>query len=343
MKRNYLILIPIIILLILSIIYLPTTFKIKQIVWIIISIVLFTIINRIKLKKILRISELLYIFVLSLLFILLIKGKVINGSKGWITLGVISIQPSEIMKISLILLTLKHYDRLNTMFLLLLYILPMLLIFLEPDTGGVLLIGIILLYFLKKKVTKKIYKTVLIIIPILIIITICIYVNKPSIFINIFGPSIFYRIDRLISFKNSTNIQTTNALISIASGNTLYFPEMYNDFFIAYILSKSIYLIIPIILSTVTILLLLIKKNTMISQIVFNIILWQSFWNLAMNLSIVPVIGIPYPFLSYGGSHIITNMILIALSLKKDDYNMEHIHNMKTDKIHKVDYNHMVG
>ena len=48
------------------------------------------------------------------------------------------------------------------------------------------------------------------------------------------------------NFNN--NLQTTNALLSIAVSNTLYFPEMYNDFFIAYILSKSIYLIIPIII-----------------------------------------------------------------------------------------------
>ena len=146
----------------------------------------------------------------------------------------------------------------------------------------------------------------------------------------------FYRINRLQNFNN--NLQTTNALISIAANNTLYFPEMYNDFFIAYILSKSIYIIIPILIATSLILINLIKKNTIISETVFYILLWQFIWNTFMNLSLVPVIGIPYPYLSYGGTHIITETILISLStIKMDDCYMEHTHNKKIDIHHKVD------
>lgn len=213
----------------------------------------------------------------------------------------------------------------------------MILIFLEPDTGAVIIIFIILILFLKQKLSKKQIKILSLIITLTTISIILIYIIKPSIFINILGPNMFYRLDRLKNFTDNNNIQTTNALISIASGNTLYFPEMYNDFFIAYLLSKSIYLIIPIIIATIIILLILIKKNTIISHIAFYLILWQSFWNMAMNLSLVPVIGIPYPYLSYGGSHIITSVILLALAFKKDDY-MVRNHNMKIDNHHKVDY-----
>ena len=59
-----------------------------------------------------------------------------------------------------------------------------------------------------------------------------------------------------------------------------------------------------------------------------------------MNLSIVPVIGIPYPFLSYGGTHIITSIILIYLSMvKMDDYKVYN-HNKKIDNHHMEYYIH---
>ena len=59
-----------------------------------------------------------------------------------------------------------------------------------------------------------------------------------------------------------------------------------------------------------------------------------------MNLSLVPVIGIPYPFLSYGGSHIISSIILIYLSsINMDDYR-EYNHNKMIDNHHKDHYSH---
>ena len=343
MKRDYLIFIPISLLCLISIVFLPMDLRIKQIIWIIIGNILFLLIDRISIKKILKYSELLYIICLILLILVLVLNRFTNGSRGWLIMGPISIQPSEIMKIALILVSLKYLNKINNYLFLLLYILPMVLIFLEPDTGAVIIIGIILLSFLKYQFNNKQLIKLFIIFSILVSFIITIYIFKPNIFIKVLGPNIFYRIDRIKDFQSNNNLQTTNALISIASGNTLYFPEMYNDFFIAYILSNSIYMIIPILLSTTIILLYLIKKNTIISQIAFNVLLWQNFWNMAMNLSLVPVIGIPYFFLSYGGTHIITTFILISLAIKKDDY-MEHNHNKKIDNHQKVDYIHnMVG
>ena len=321
MKKKYLILLPIIILFIISIIYLPNNLKIKQIIWCFLSLIICLIISKIKYKKILKYSLIYYLISIFLLILVLLLNNYTNGSRAWFNLGFISFQPSELMKISLILLTIKYYDKLSIWTLLIIYLIPMILIFLEPDTGGILLEGIILLYILFKKLYNKQIKHLLVIITLLITMIIGILLYDKDILIKILGPSIFYRLDRITNFLNDDSIQTTNALISIATNNTLYFPEMFNDFYIAYILSKSILLVIPIIICTISILVILKEKNTTISNVAFYLILFQCYWNLAMNLKIVPVIGIPYLFLSYGGSHIITSMILIGLIINNTDSN----------------------
>ena len=338
MKRKYLILIPIIILFIISIIYLPISFKIKQSIWVILSLTTLLIIFKFKFKKILKYAEIIYLISLVLLILVLILNKFTNGSRGWINIGSISFQPSEFMKIGLILISIKYLNKINIWFFLSIYIIPMILIFLEPDTGAVILDGILLIYFLFHKLNKKQLIYLFIILITIISIFLMIYIYKKDLLIKLLGTSMFYRIDRIKSFTSNDNLQTTNALISIASGKTLYFPEMFNDFFLAYILSINIYLAIPIILSSIAILILLIKKNTLISQAVFYILFWQFWWNLAMNLSLVPVIGIPYPFLSYGGTHLFTTTILIGLIIiSKDDNKDIHKDDMDKDYKNKVD------
>ena len=323
MKRKYLILIPIIILFIISIIYLPTSLKIKQSIWVSLSLIICFIISKIKFKKILKYSMLMYILIIILLILVLVLNKFTNGSRGWITLGSISIQPSEFLKPVLILMSIK-YLKINNFLYLLIYLIPCILIFLEPDTGGVIYCLILLLYFLNIKLKRKeklIYSSIIISILILFIF---VYLNNQDFLIKILGTTMFYRIDRITNFFSDNSIQTTNALISIANSKTLYFPEMFNDFFISYILSNNIMLIIPIILSTIILLIMIYKKNTTISKAVFYVFLWQVWWNIAMNLKLVPVIGIPYLFLSYGGSHILSSMIMIGLIISMGDNNKDY-------------------
>jgi rod shape determining protein RodA len=324
MKRKYIILIPIIILISISLIYLPNSYKIKEFTWFIISLSTLIIINNFKFKTILKYSKLYYLISLFLLIGVLIIDKFTNGSRGWINIGPLSFQPSEFMKISLILLSIKYLNKIDNWLFILIYLIPIILIFLEPDTGAVIMLLIILTVFLFKKLNKRQLLRLFAIILFISVLFIYIYLKMPNIIIKVLGTSMYYRIDRLTSFISNDNLQTTNALISISTGHTLYFPEMFNDFFIAYILSQNIYMIIPILISTIWILIWLIKKNTLISQIVFYLFLWQFWWNIAMNLNLVPVIGIPYLFLSYGGSHLLSSFILISLVMIKKDVDNNH-------------------
>jgi rod shape determining protein RodA len=333
MKRKYLILIPVTLLVLISIIYLPNTLKIKQSIWLISGLICYYLINKTTLKRVIKLANITYLGTLILLILVLIINKYTNGSRGWIDLKLISFQPSEFMKIALILMSLKYLNKINIWLFLSMYIIPMILIFLEPDTGSIIAILIILSIFLSHKLSKKQSIKMIIIFLIIINIGSYLYITNEDYLIKLLGPSMFYRIDRIKSFMSNDNLQTNNALISIASGNTLYFPEMFNDFFVAYLLSQNIYLIIPMIILPIIILFYLINKNTLIAQVVFYLFLWQWWWNLAMNLNLVPVIGIPYIFLSYGGTNLLSSFIMLSLAIiSKGDNNKDMVDSKADNK-----------
>lgn len=342
--KNYKILIPIIILTIISLIYLfDTKYFIKHLIYSIIGIISLIITSLINFKKINKLIPIIYIFNIILLVLVLIIGKEINGSKAWLHIFSISIQPSELMKISLIL-TLPYLINKNLIFSIILTLVPSILVFLEPDTGAIIIFLIILISTLKyKKINKKILITTLSLISLFIIINISLYFINKDILINIYGSKIFYRIDRLISFTNLDNIQNKNSLISIGANELLYIPENHNDFIFASILSKYNILITMLTLSSLSQIIIHYinriknkkRRLNITNFITLNLLIFQIFYNILMNLSLMPIIGIPLPFLSYGGSNLITLYIIIGLSLNNTIN--------KDNKIHKKDKDNIVG
>ena len=319
MKRYLSTIIPITILLTISIIYLPNPYRYRQLIFSLIGFLLCYLISKLKIKYIKKLVIPLYILQLILLIYVLIKQEFINGSRGWINLKFFSIQPSEITKISLILISiyLIKKKRKSKLLFLIIYLVPTILTFLEPDTGAVIIYGIIFLTFLPHFFSKKEILKYSLFMGTLIISFIILYIYKQEIFIKLLGTSMFYRIDRLTSFINSNNIQINNALISIGANKLLYFPEAYNDFFFSYVIGQNSILFIPLILSYFIIIINLYHSKNIISKTLAYILLFQVASNIGMNLNLTPVIGLPLPFFSYGGSHLITNFILLSLSYRK--------------------------
>lgn len=326
LKNKYIILIPILVLNIISLIYLYNTeyFK-KHIIFLLISYLSLFIISKINMKLILKIIKPLYLISIILLIVVLIFGREINGAKAWLKLYKISIQPSEITKFTLTIylayLTIKNK---NLIYLAIITIIPSILTFIEPDTGAVIFYLIIFLSILKYyKINKKVLISITTIVTLFILVNIFLYFQNKELLISIYGTKLFYRIDRLIAFKNQNNIQTINSLISIGAHNLLYIPENHNDFIFASIISKYNFIILIIILICYILIFTYFIKNTfkkknisnIINFIILNMLMFQTFYNILMNLSLLPIIGIPLPFLSYGGTYIFTLYTLIGISI----------------------------
>lgn len=325
MKKLF-ILIPILLLNIISLFYLSNTeYLTKQLSYIIIGYILLFLSYKINYKYIIKLLKPIYIINIFLLLLVLIIGKEINGSKAWLHIFNISIQPSEITKLVL-LLTLPYLVNKKKPLLTLpiLTIIPSLLTFLEPDTGAIIIYIIILLSSIRFTRIKKQYIIIFILLIIAFITTnLSLYFYNKDIIISIYGNKLFYRIDRLTSFLNKDNIQNIYSLISIGSNNLLYIPENHNDFIFASIISKYNILITIILITSISSIIIYLtnitnKKRTIdniYNYTLLNILLFSFFYNILMNLSLLPIIGIPLPFVSYGGSYLLILYLMIGFSI----------------------------
>jgi len=331
LNKNYLILIPILFLNIISLFYLHTTsYFYKQLIFLIISYIILFISSKINITYLSKYLKYLYYFSTFLLILVLFIGKEINGAKAWLNLGIISIQPSEIMKLVLTLYIPYLYLTTKSFFkILIIYLIPTILTFLEPDTGAILLYSIIpLTILLHSKISKKKLLLTLFLTTLFLLFNIYLYFFNKDLLINIYGPKIFYRLDRLIAFKEQNNIQTINSLISIGAHKLLYIPENHNDFIFASIISLYSPLItILILISYVIIFKYYINKlnkksniRNLYNHITLHILLFQIIYSILMNLSLVPIIGLPLPFLSYGGSYLVTLYTEIGLSINLNNH-----------------------
>lgn len=358
-KINFKILIPIILLSIISIttIYSAMTYTsssmgnlvLKQSFWYIIGWILVIILIKIKNEQIYRYTWFLYIFGNILLLCLLLFAPEINNSKCWFVIpGVGNIQPSEFMKIFVMLAiaTTTHNFRMDhdepTMLDEFVYILktfiivliPSILTFLQPDTGAVIIYLVIYISMLFVSGIRFRW----FIIGFILLAIICsgfliLYFFKENIFINIFGTSIYYRLDRIFNWQTGSGLQLENALAAIGSAGLfghgfnktpIYFPESSTDFIFAVFacnfgLIGALVLILIIIFLDVNII-LLAKKNILdtdkyIIAGIVGMLLFQQIQNIGMTVGLLPITGITLPFVSYGGSSLLSYMLIVGILL----------------------------
>lgn len=331
----------------------------KQGLWYLIGAIIIFLVIKFKNNLFYKYSWYIYLINVILLVGLLFLAPDINGSKCWyIIKGIGSIQPSEFMKISLILILAKVIDNfkkkkrkatLKDEFVLLIKVfcivlIPSILTFLEPDTGAVIIYLIITLTMLFISGISIIWYIMLgIIVAITGSIFLYLYFVKQDTFISIFGSNFFYRMDRIINWKSGSGMQLENSLAAIGSSyikghgfnkTPLYFPEAGTDFIFSVYASNfgligSVFLIGIIMLFDLHI--INIGKET-VNRIdkyvvagIIGIFIYQQIQNIGMTIGMLPITGITLPFISYGGSSLISYMIIIGLLLN--------IYNNKEKKI----------
>lgn len=320
---------------------------IRQSIFYLIGIILIFIILKINIKKLIKYSPFIYLLNVLLLILVLFFGIEINGTKAWFQIPIIgTFQPSEFMKIGLILYLAKVIDnkKIKTIKdeislitkVLIITIIPSIITFLEPDTGAVLIYFVITFFMLfSSKIRYRWFILLFVSIITIISIILILYIFKTDLFINIFGSSMFYRIDRLFDWSNTEGMQLENSIISIASSGyfghginniLLYFPEGHTDFIFSSL--ASIYGLFGMIILIITIIWFDIKiLNTKTKDIYKYIIngtsgalIYQQIQNISMTIGLLPITGITLPFISYGGSSLISYMILlgIIMNIKKE-------------------------
>ena len=312
---------------------------IKQLIFFLIGIALVLIIKKINIDTILKYSKYYYILSIALLLLVLFFGKETNGAKAWFNLGLFSFQPSELTKLTLILylsdLATKNKPNIKLIIKsLIITLIPSILVFLEPDTGAIIFYFLSLLTILFFAPIKKYWFIIMGgIFLIFLSAFIILYIYNKELLINLIGTSFFYRVERLITFQTESSYQLENALIVIGSSTflgtglnkiSLYIPEAPTDFIFAFnignfgILAGLIilfcYLIINIFLLH-KFFLIKEKKIKLVLISFISIFIFQQIINIGMNLGLLPIIGIPLPFFSYGGSTIIIYFIFLGIIL----------------------------
>ena len=322
------------------------TLYIKQILWYVIGFIFILLIYKINRQFIYKYIDIIYIFFNILLLLVLFFGSSTNGSRCWFSVPFIgSFQPSEFMKVVLIIMlskTLSKYEKMKKTFknelilitkCIIITLIPCILIFLEPDTGLILIyLSILMIMLFIYGIRYRWFISFIVIIGIMATIFFTLFFKYQDTFIKIFSTSFFYRIDRLIGFKNKDSMQLTNALASLGSAglfgygfkNTpIYFPEPHTDFIFAVFSSNfgfiySIILILLIIYFDLQLIIISSKCNfndKLIITGILSMLLFQQIQNISMNIGLLPITGITLPFISYGGSSLISYMITIGIIL----------------------------
>lgn len=319
----------------------------KQIIWYIIGIILAYSTMALGNKFLYNNAYIFYIIGVISLILVLFFGVEANNAKCWFKIPFLgTIQPSEFMKIFLIITLSRMITNFNETFknpepldelkfiikILFIVFIPSALTFIEPDTGAVimyLIITFIMLFI--GGLRKRWFFFTIGILGSFLAVFLSIYYFKQDLFIEIFGTSFFYRMDRITNWTNTDTLQLKNSLIAIGSSGIkghginktpIYFPEMQTDFIFSVFASNtgligSISLIIIMIYFDLT----LINYSNKTSNItdkyaiagIIGVLLFQQVYNISMTIGLLPIMGITLPFISYGGSSLLSYMLLLGM------------------------------
>lgn len=348
--------------------YLPKdvgNLALKQIIWYLAGFILILIIIKVKNEYLYRNAWFFYILCNLLLLCLLLFAPPINNSKCWFIIPKIgSFQPSEFTKISLMLVlgSMINNFRLDYeepsikeefIFLIKTFIvvlIPSILTFLEPDTGAVIIYFIIYIAMLFASGIRLRWFAIIGSIALLTVgLVLGCYFISEKLFVSIFGNNLYYRFERVFNWKSGNGLQLENALSAIGSAGVfghgynktpIYFPESGTDFIFAVFASNfgllgCFLLLLLLILFDGKLFLIAIKKIPLTDKFVLagiiGMLIFQQIQNIGMTIGLLPITGITLPFISYGGSSLLSYMILIGiiLNIREEHSNYQYSYKKK--------------
>jgi len=309
----------------------------KQIIWFSIGILVMVASFSFNYRLLERWAHSIFVVCVLLLLGVVAFGKLAGGSRRWLVLGPVHLQPSELIKISVVLLLAKYYskdavaDGLSLRDLvrpLLMTALPIGLIVIQPDLGTaglVALIAVTMTLFVKveRRSLALLLATGLAVVP-------AVWIALKD-----------YQRQRILTFLNpdgdplGAGYHLIQSKIAIGSGmlsgkgylqgtqNALSFlPEEHTDFIFSVLAEEwgaagSVTLILLFLVLILWALSIAHRCRDpfgiILSVGITAMIFWQAVINVGMTMGLMPVVGVPLPFISYGGSSTLTMAICIGL------------------------------
>ncbi len=279
----------------------------------------------------------LYFFSLLTLILVLIFGTEIRGTRGWFNLGIFQFQPAEFAKLALLVMLAKYFSSIagkpsRFQYIVvsgLMTLLPVGLILLQPDLGSAIMLVALWLCMLLVSGIKREHTLILIAVAAVVLFVGWSFALKP------------YQKARISSFLNpsadplGSGYHLIQSKIAIGAGGILgrglgrgtqsqlqFLPDEHTDFIFAVIAEELGLLGAGLVLALLGFLMWRIVRLASLIKEDFGLMLalgaaflfsCQILINVGMNLGILPVTGVPLPFISYGGSALIMVLVIIGI------------------------------
>ncbi|MCI0680136.1 rod shape-determining protein RodA [bacterium] len=304
----------------------------RQLVWAGISIALFFVLSFIDFRFLRSTRVIISLFAAGcgILLLLFILGSVIKGAQSWFDVGIFSIQPSDPMKLIVILVLAKYFARRHIEIANIRHILvsaayafiPFTLVFLQPDFGSAVIIFFIWLgLVMVSGISRKHFAAT----------ALMGVVSLASLWFFVFED---YQKERILTFLNpltdihGAGYNALQSVVAVGSGKILgkgigygtqsrlaFLPEYETDFIFAAFAEEWGFVGVLAVFALFGIIIWRIVENAMrgatnfetLFSLGFAIFLISHFFvHVGMNIGLLPVTGTTIPFMSYGGSHLLT-------------------------------------
>ncbi len=319
-----------------------TSFVTKQVVFVVIGTIVMSVVAAIDYRKLRALIPLGYTALVAMLIAVRLTGREINGARSWFEFGGFQVQPSEYGKVVLIVAVAtflaSRQEGLSFQdlgFATLIAAIPMGLIYLQPDLGTILvylaiLAGMVLVAGIKPR-------------QLVVVLAIVGLLGTAAVSS---GQLKAYQVERLSSFLDENpetaearraRFNVDQAAVAIGNGGmwgtglfegsqtrSRLVPAQRTDFIftvageeLGFVGSVTLLVLLAALVFRIWRVASIAEDNqgTMICVGVLAMILFQLFESVGMTLGIMPVTGIPLPFVSYGGSSVITSFAAIGLVL----------------------------
>ncbi len=310
----------------------------KQVIFAVIGLAIMLILSFIDFRFYRAYANILYLGGIILLSAVLIIGTEIRGTTGWIFVGNYGFQPVEIVKIFLLLVLAKYYSHIGNelhrvrhiLISAVLTVIYIGFVFMQPDVGSALVYFVVWFGSLFLLNIKRSYILTILLIIIIVVSLGWAFALKD------------YQKERITNFLNpshdplETGYNITQSIVAVGSGQIWgrglglgsqsqlkFLPEHQTDFIFAVIAEELGFIgasLLIVLFGVLFFRLIRVARqakddfSVFLTSGIIIVIFFQLMINIGMNLGLAPVIGIPLPFVSAGGSSLLSSLVMIGLT-----------------------------